>query len=131
MKKEKRTKYNNTNITPQTRLMDLVNKKYHSELKVMIDELRRITTLEDEVAWWQVKKLIFIRPKSMRNYEPIAKFIMRTTRDGNKGLNCSANTFIRYITSVDHSNLNAKPESVKALIYSMIRFFEASKNGIL
>ena len=131
MNKEKKTKYNKTNITPQTRLMDLVNKKYHSELKVMIDELRRITTLEDEVTWWQVKKLIFIRPKSMRNYEPIAKFIMQTTRDGNKGLKCSANTFIWYITSVDHSNLNAKQESVKTLIYSMIRFFRTNKNGIL
>lgn len=97
----------------------------------MIDKLRRITTLEDDVTWWQVKKLIFIRPKSMRNYEPIAKFIMQTAQDGNKGLNCSVNTFIRYLTSVDHSNLNVKPETAKVLIYSMIRFFRTNKNGIL
>ena len=109
--------------------MDLVNKKYHRKLKLMIDELRRITTLKD-TAWWQVKKLVFIHPKSMSNYEPIAKFIMQTTGDGNKGLNCSVNTFILYITSVDHSNLNTKQESAKALIYSMIRYIKTSKNGI-
>lgn len=131
MAKEKKTKYNKKTITPQTRLMDLVNKKYHTDLKVMIDELRLITTLEDNVAWWQVKKLTFVRPKSMRNYKPIAKFIMQITRDGNKGLNCSVNTFIRYITSVEHSNLNIKQESAKALIYSMMRFWRTSKNGIL
>lgn len=124
-------KYRKSDITPQTRLMDLVSKKYHGNLKVMIDELRRITKLEDDTAWWQVKRLVFIHPESMRNYEPIAKFIMQVTQDGNKGLNCSVITFIRYITSVDHSNLNVKWESAKALIYNMIRYMKTNKNGIL
>lgn len=129
MKKEKK-KYTKSSITPQTRLMDLVNTKYHSQLKLMIDELRQITMLKDDTAWWQVKKLHFKRPKSMRNYEPIAKFIMQTTRNGNKGLNCSARTFIWYITSKDHSNLNLKYESAKSLIYSMIKSLKTNKNGI-
>jgi hypothetical protein len=111
--------------------MDLVNKKYHGNLKVMIDELRRITNLEDVTAWWQVKKLVFIHPKSMRNYEPIAKFIMQVTQDGNKGLNCSIRTFIWYLTSAEHSNLSIKQESAKALIYNMIRYMDINKNGIL
>lgn len=127
---KKKAKYNKSNITPQTRLMDLVDKKNHSKLKVMIDELRRITTLKDETAWWKVKKLTFIHPKSMSNYEPIAKFIMQTTQEGNNGLNCSVRTFIWYLTSVDHSNLEMNEESAKTLIYSMIRYLETSKNGI-
>lgn len=127
---EKKAKYNKSNITPQTRLMDLVDKKYHSKLKAMIDELRRVKTLKDDIAWWKVKKLTFIHPKSMGNYEPIAKFIMQTTQDGSKGLNCSVRTFIWYLTSIDHSNLNMTQESAKALIYSMIKYLKKSKNGI-
>ncbi len=127
---EKKAKYNKSNITPQTRLMDLVDKKYHSKLKAMIDEMRRITTLKDDTAWWKVKKLTFIHPKSMGNYEAIAKFIMQTTQEGNNGLKCSVRTLIWYITSKDHSNLNMKQESAKALIYSMIKYLERNKNGI-
>ena len=107
-------------FTPQTRLMDLVHVKYHRELKDMIDELRRFTTLKDDEEWWQVKKLHFICPSSMNNYFPIAKFILLTTRNGNKGLKCSQRTFFRYLTDSNHSNLNAKCESVKSLIYNMI-----------
>ncbi len=107
-------------FTPQTRLMDLVHVKYHRELKDMIDELRRFTTLKDDEEWWQVKKLHFICPSSTNNYFPIAKFILLTTRNGNKGLKCSQRTFFRYLTDSNHSNLNAKCESVKSLIYNMI-----------
>lgn len=120
----KKYKYNRSNITPQTRLMDLVNKKYHSQLAAMIYELRRITTLEDDTVWWKVNKLTFTHPKSMSNFNPIAKFIMHTTREGNNGLNCSVRTFIWYLTAKDHSNLKIKSESAKALIYSMIKYFE-------
>ena len=127
---EKKAKYNKSNITPQTRLMDLVNKKYHSKLKAMIDELRQVATLTDDTAWWKVKKVNFIHPKSMRNYEPIAKFIMQITQEGNNGLNCSVRTFIWYLTSIDHSNLNMTQESAKALIYSIIKYLKKSKNGI-
>ena len=107
-------------FTPQTRLMDLVHVKYHRELKEMIDELRRLTTLKNDEEWWQVKKLHFTRPSSMNNYIPIAKFIMQATRDGNHGLKCSQSTFFRYLTDSNHSNLNAKWKSAKSLIYSMI-----------
>ncbi len=127
---EKKAKYNKSNITPQTRLMDLVNKKYHSKLKAMIDELRQVATLTDDTAWWKVKKVNFTHPKSMRNYEAIAKFIMQITQEGNNGLNCSVRTFIWYLTSIDHSNLNMTQESAKALIYSIIKYLKKSKNGI-
>ena len=126
-----KTRYSKSDITPQTRLMDLVNKKYHKNLEAMINELRRITTLKDDTEWWRVKRLTFNRPKSMSNYEPIARFIMQTTRAGNNGLNCSVRTFIWYLTSPKHSNLSIKQESAKALIYSMIRYLEGEKNGIL
>lgn len=131
MKKNKKYKYTKKNITPQTRLMDLVKTKFHSQLKVMIDELRRITTLKDDIPWWQVKMLQFKRPKSMSNYDPIARFIMLVTQDGDEGLNCSITTFIWYITSKEHSNLNMKYKSAKSLIYSMIKFYEEKENGIL
>ena len=110
--------------------MDLVHVKYHRELKEMIDELRRFTKLKDNEEWWQVKKLHFISPSSMRNYIPIAKFIMQTTRDGNKGLKCSQNTFYRYLTDSDHSNLNAKWISAKSLINNMIDMNRKLENGI-
>ena len=130
MTNSKKYTYNKKNITPQTRLMDLVKTKFHRELKVMIDELRRKTTLKDDTAWWQVKKLQFTQPKSMGNYEPIARFIMLATQEGNEGLNCSITTFIWYITAKEHSNLNMKYKSAKSLIYSMIKFYEEKENGI-
>ena len=131
MTKDKKYKYTKKNITPQTRLMDLVKTKFHSQLKVMIDELRRITTLKDDTPWWQVKMLQFKRPKSMSNYDPIARFIMWSTNYEEDGLNCSITTFIWYITAKEHSNLNMKYKSAKSLIYSMIKFYEEKENGIL
>jgi len=130
MKKSKKYKYTKQNITPQTRLMDLVKTKFHGQLKVMIDELRRITTIKDETEWWQVKTLHFTRPKSMSNYDPIARFIMQTTQEGNEGLNCSITTFIWYITTQEHSNLNMKYKSAKSLIYNIIHYYEINENGI-
>lgn len=125
------TKYNKSNLTPQTRLMDLVNKKYHRYLKEMIIELRRAKVVDDGTPWWQVRQLTFIRPQSMNNYEPIAKFIMQTSQDGRKGLKCSITTFLRYLTAKEHSNLNVKYESVKSLIFSMVRYLRENKNGII
>ena len=110
--------------------MDLVKTKFHGQLKAMIDELRRITTLKDETEWWQVKKLHFTHPKSMSNYDPIARFIMQTTQEGNEGLNCSITTFIWYITTQEHSNLNMKYKSAKSLIYNIIHYYETNENGI-
>lgn len=130
MKKEKKTKYNKKNITPQTRLMDLVHVEYHRELRDMINELRRYTTLKGEDEWWQVKRLHFIRPSSMNNYIPIAKFIMQTTRNGNKGLKCSQSTFFTYLTDSNHSNLRMKAQPVKSLIYSIISQKFNYENGI-
>lgn len=127
----RQTKYNKANLTPQTRLMDLVDKKYHQYLKEMINELRQNKVVNDDTPWWQVSYLKFIRPKSMSNYEPIAKFIMQTTQDERKGLNCSVRTFVWYLTGAGHSNLNMVFESAKALIYSMIERLKNSKNGIL
>lgn len=124
---KKRVKYNKSNITPHTRLVDLVKKKYHKELKTLISKL---PTLKDDTVWWKVKKLTFTHPKSMKNYIPIADFIKRTTRDGHDGLNCSIMTFIWYLTNIDHSNLNIKPESAKALIYNMIEYLKESENSI-
>ena len=130
MTKDKKYKYTKKNIMPQTRLMDLVKTKFHSQLKVMIDELRRNTTLKKDIPWWQVKMLHFTRPKSMSNYDPIARFIMQATQDGVDGLNCSITTFIWYITAKEHSNLNMKYKSAKSLIYNMIKFYKETENGI-
>ena len=119
-------------FTPQTRLMDLVETKFHGELKTMIEELkkRQFIEIKDSEEWWRVKKLHFKHPSSMTNYEPIAEFIMQVTRNGNNGLKCSQRTFFRYITSTDHSNLNANWYSAKSLIYSIIRYNNTIKNGI-
>lgn len=117
-------------FTLQTRLIDLVDKKYHPELKTMIEELRPITLINEKEEWWKVRRLDFVHPKSMTNYLPIARFIMVSARNGNKGLKCSANMFFRYLTSSEHSNLRIKRESIKSLIYSMIKFSEQNKNGI-
>lgn len=125
-------KYNRTNLTPQTRLMDLVNKKYHRYLREMIFELRRTKAVSnDNTPWWQVNYLTFTRPKSMSNYGPIAQFIMLTAQDGREGLNCSITTFFRYLTAKEHSNLSVKYESAKSLIFNMIKYLRENKNGII
>ena len=117
-------KYYAKDITPKTRLGDLVCKKYHPQLKQMINELCRLTTLTGQIDWWRVKKLEFINPHYQPNYVPIAKFIWETTRNGNKGLKCSVNTFFRYITSNEHSNLKIKWGSAKTLTFSRIQYYQ-------
>ena len=119
-------KYHAKDITPQTRLIDLVEKKYHPQLKQMIEELRAFTTLDGQTEWWRVNKLEFKQKHYQPNYLPIARFIWATTRNGNKGLKCSINTFFRYLTSSGHSNLNLKWNSAKTLIFSRIEY-ETSK----
>ena len=118
----KRYKYNKSNITAKTRLSDLVEKKYHPQLRAMIKELTRLTTLTEETEWWRVRMLEFINPRTQLNYEPIANFIRDVGRKDQEGLKCSIDTFFRYITSSEHSNLIAKWKSVKTLTYSRLRY---------
>jgi len=117
----KHKKYYVKDITPRTRLSDLVEKKYHPQLKRMIEELRRLTTLTGDTEWWRVRELKFINPHTQRNYEPIARFLWATTRNENNGLKCSINTFFYYLASSYHSNLSTTWKSVKTLTYSRIR----------
>lgn len=114
--------YNNKKLTPKTRLSDLVAKKYHPQLRVMIKEFTRLTTLTEETEWWRVRKLEFIKPRTQLNYVPIANFIRELSHNEQEGLKCSIDTFFRYITSSEHSNLTAKWKSVKAMVYSYIRY---------
>lgn len=118
----KRYKYNKSNITSKTRLSDLVEKKYHPQLRAMIKELTRLTTLTEDTEWWRVRKLEFINPRTQFNYVPIADFIKAVCSKEQKGLKCSIDTFFRYIASSDHSNLIAKWKSVKTLTYSRLKY---------
>ena len=120
-------KYNKRNITPQTRLSDLVVKKYHPQLRQMINELSKLAHFDGESEWWRVRKLIFNNPRTQRNYVSIATFIDKIAGKDCDGLKCSINTFCWYITSTEHSNLSAKNESVKTLIYSKIRYENEKK----
>lgn len=110
--------------------MNLVSKKYHHYLKEMISELQRTNVVKNDCVWWQVSQLTFTRPKSMSNYEPIARFVMQTAQDGNEGLNCSISTFVWYLTDAGHSNLIMKFKSAKSLIFGMIGHLNNNKNGI-
>lgn len=114
--------YTKETITPQTRLSDLVEKKYHPQLKEMIDELRQLTKNCDNMEWWRVKRLEFIRTRSSENYKPIARFIKRIRQDEGKALKCSKDTLFYYIASNEHSNLNKKWKYIKSVIYNMIAY---------
>ena len=115
-------KYTKTTLTPQTRLSDLVSKKYHHQLKLMIDELRNLTTIRDDTEWWRVKRLDFTRLRSSDNYRPIAKFIKYERQRRDKVLNCSKDVFFYYISSSEHSNLNINWKYLKSLVYNMIAY---------
>lgn len=115
-------KYKKTCITEKTRLSDLVEKKYHPQLRVMIKEFTRLTTLTEEVEWWRVRKLEFKNPRTQLNYVPIANFIRKLSLNDQECLKCSIDTFFSYITSSEHSNLKAKWKSVKTMVYSYIRY---------
>ena len=120
----KKYKYNKENITRQTRLSDLVVKKYHTQLRQMIKELSSLAKFDGETEWWRVRKIVFNNPRTQRNYVPIATFIKKVARKNSYGLKCSMDTFFRYITSNEHSNLSAKWKSVKTLTYSRLRYDE-------
>ena len=116
----KKKKYYESTLTPQTRLSDLVSKKYHHQLKLMIDELRQLTTIGKDTEWWRVKRLEFKELRNTNNYRPIARFVKYVTQNESKELKCSNDVFFYYIASSDHSNLNIKWKSLKSLVYSMI-----------
>ena len=118
----KKYKYNNKSITPQTRLIDLVEKKYHTHLRKMISELCLIAKFDGETEWWRVRKIVFNNPRTQLNYAPLATFINKVANKNCYGLKCSIDTFFRYITSSNHSNLSAKWKSVKTLTYSILRY---------
>ncbi len=112
--------YTPKSITPQTRLSDLVNKKHHHLVKQMINELRSITTIDDDTEWWRVKRLDFKKLSKTNNYTPIARFIRLVGESKDKALKCSNDTFFYYISSPEHSNLNIKWKYLKSLVYRMI-----------
>ena len=123
----KKYKYSDKSITPKTRLSDLVVKKYHPQLRQMIDELSRLANFNGETEWWRVRKIDFINPRTQLNYAPLASFISKAAGKDCYGLKCSIDTFFRYITSSEHSNLSAKWKSVKVLTYSWIRYENENK----
>lgn len=118
----KKYKYRNNNITPQTRLSDLVAKKYHAHLRQMINELSSLAKFDGETEWWRVRKIVFNNPRTQRNYVPLATFLNKVVSEDYYGLKCSVNTFFQYITSSEHSNLSAKWKSAKTLTYSRLRY---------
>lgn len=120
--------YRTKDITPRTRLSDLVTKEYHPQLKQMIKELSQLTTLTDQTEWWRVRELEFLNPRTQRNYVPIVKFIGSVVRNGHYGLKCSQNTFYHYLADRNHSNLTAKWNCVKTLVISRLHYEEEQKN---
>lgn len=120
--------YRTKDITPRTRLSDLVTKEYHPQLKQMIEELKYLTVLTEQTEWWRVNELEFINPRTQRNYVPIAKFIGSVARNGHYGLKCSQNTFYRYLADKHHSNLIAKWNCIKTLVISRLHYEEEQKN---
>ena len=120
--------YRTKDITPRTRLSDLVTKEYHPQLKQMIKELSQLTTLTDQTEWWRVRELEFLNPRTQRNYVPIVKFIGSVVRNGHYGLKCSQNTFYHYLADRNHSNLTAKWNCVKTLVISRLRYKEEQEN---
>ena len=120
-------KYYVKDLTPQTRLSDLVTKKYHPQLKEMILELRRLTTLDDQTEWWRVRELHFLIPKTQQNYVPIAKFLWQIKHCNEQALKCSLNTFFYYLASSEHSNLKVKWQSLKTLTFSRMHYESENK----
>ena len=117
-------KYYAKDLTSKTRLIDLVSKDCHPQLKQMIEELKPLTTLTDQTEWWRVSRLEFVNPHTQLNYGPIAKFISKVKSKDGYGLKCSLNTFFHYIVSCEHSNLNTKWDSTKTLVFNWIRYIQ-------
>ena len=100
-------------FTPKTRLFDLVNKKYHLDLRLLVEEICPWLLIDGKESDW-----IHLRRLEV-DYSKICKdnFLLVLTNFLNRigrgdGLNCRMEVLIKYLASPEHSNFGMKFESL-------------------
>lgn len=114
-------------FTPKTRLFDLVSKKYHSDLSLLVEEISPWLIDREKIDWKNLRRLEVDYSKTTKDsfLLVITNFLYKVGRG--KGLKCKMETLIRYLASTEHSNFGLKESSLKAKIYSMLRYHESVK----
>lgn len=142
-KKKESTGQERRNEFPKgMRLYDLVKKEYRSELRELVENLRRWLIDGENIDWRKIKrididysKIKYSRRCKDKNkiikhefFEIISDFLIRIGRS--KGLNVPLEAFFRYLASPKHSNFGMKIVSLTSLFHKQLAYLE-SKNKVV
>ena len=119
--------YRAKDITPRTRLYDLVKAEAHDKLKNLIEKIRPWVRNEDGIDWKHLRyfEIDEERIKKTEFILIIAEFLSLIGKGD--GLKCKMSVFIRYLASNEHSNFCLKYRSLNTLIYRMLAYLEGDK----
>ncbi len=99
-----------------TKFIDLVDPRFHSRLKQMLESIRPYLLKDEESNIIQLNRLYFdleqIKGRRKFIFFEIATFL----KDAHKGLKCKKSVFFRYLSTPEHCNLGIKESSLKPLI---------------
>ena len=130
-KKQCRTaKQSKQEFTAKTRVYDLLKKKFHGELRVLIDNIRPYIRDGDSIDWKHLRYFDYdVETISKREFVfKIAEFLHAIGK-GN-GLKCKMSVFIRFLASNEHSNFGLKYRSLNTQIYRMLEYLEGKEKGV-
>ena len=126
-KKAKARKQSKREFTQKTRLFDLVRNEHHADLRQLVEELRPVSVNGDALNWKTLSRLevdLNLTSKTRFIYL-IATFLHRIGKGC--GLKCRMSTFIRWLSSTEHSNFFLSRGYVNKLIYNMLAYIEGTE----
>ena len=126
----KTAKQSKQEFTAKTRVYDLVKSEFHDELKRLTEAIRLYIRDGDTIDWKHLRYFDYdVETISKREFVfKIAEFLHAIGK-GN-GLKCKMSVFIRFLTSIEHSNFGLKYRSLNTQIYRMLEYLEGKEKGV-
>ena len=114
-------------FTSKTRLFDLVRKEHHADLRQLVEDLRPISIDGDTLDWKTLSRLeVDLKATSKTRYIYLIATFLHHIGKG-CGLKCRMATFVRWLSSTEHSNFRLSVGYVNKLIYNMLAYIEGCK----
>ena len=137
----KERKYQKNEFPKRKRLIDLVKKERHSDLQLLVTNLRPWLIDGENADWKKIRRIDidYLKIKHSRRCEDkkkitkdelikiISEFLISIDRG--KGLDVSLEAFIRYLASSKHSNIGWKVNSLTTKIHRQLAYLESKKKG--
>lgn len=104
-----------------TKIIELVDSRFHSRLKVMLAKLRPYLLKNEEPNNIQLHRLYFDLEEIEGRRKYIIAIIASFLKEAKEGLLYKQSVFFRYLSTPEHCNLGIKETSLKALILSALQ----------